>query len=86
MGESITHCGPLGAGVMVKLVNNYISAVVNLATAEGLALAEAAARASNDDAVAALGTRRTSSQVSSQGHCPCGKALGIEPAIKVRRP
>ncbi|MEE8499149.1 MAG: NAD-binding protein [Kiloniellales bacterium] len=42
MGESITHCGPLGAGVMVKLVNNYISAVVNLATAEGLALAEAA--------------------------------------------
>lgn len=42
LGESITHCGPLGAGAMVKLVNNYISAVVNLATAEGLALAEAA--------------------------------------------
>jgi len=42
LGESITHCGPLGTGVMVKLVNNYISAVVNLATAEGLALAEAA--------------------------------------------
>ncbi len=42
MGESITHCGPLDAGAMVKLVNNYISAVVNLATAEGLALAEAA--------------------------------------------
>ncbi len=42
LGESITHCGPLGAGAMVKLVNNYISAVVNLATAEGLTLAEAA--------------------------------------------
>jgi 4-hydroxybutyrate dehydrogenase / sulfolactaldehyde 3-reductase len=42
LGESVTHCGPLGTGVMVKLVNNYISAVVNLATAEGLALAEAA--------------------------------------------
>ncbi len=42
LGESIIHCGPLGAGAMVKLVNNYISAVVNLATAEGLALAEAA--------------------------------------------
>ena len=42
MGESITSCGPLGSGAMVKLVNNYISAVINLATAEGLALAEAA--------------------------------------------
>lgn len=42
LGESITPCGPLGSGAMVKLVNNYISAVINLATAEGLALAEAA--------------------------------------------
>ena len=38
MGESITHCGPLGAGAVVKLVNNYISAVANLVTAEGMAL------------------------------------------------
>ena len=38
MGESITHCGPLGAGATVKLVNNYISAVCNLVTAEGMAL------------------------------------------------
>jgi 4-hydroxybutyrate dehydrogenase/sulfolactaldehyde 3-reductase len=38
LGESITVCGPLGAGAMMKLVNNYISAVVNLATAEGLTL------------------------------------------------
>ncbi len=42
MGESITHCGPLGAGATVKLVNNYISAVCNLATAEGMALGLAA--------------------------------------------
>lgn len=42
LGESMTRCGPLGSGAMVKLVNNYISAVINLATAEGLALAEAA--------------------------------------------
>lgn len=42
MGEVITHCGPLGAGAVVKLVNNYISAVCNLVTAEGLALGLAA--------------------------------------------
>ena len=42
MGESITHCGPLGAGAVVKLVNNYISAVCNLVTAEGLVLGLAA--------------------------------------------
>lgn len=42
MGESITKCGPLGAAATVKLVNNYISAVVNLATAEGITLAQAA--------------------------------------------
>ena len=38
MGEKITHCGALGAGAVVKLVNNYISAVSNLVTAEGIAL------------------------------------------------
>lgn len=42
MGESITHCGPLGAGAVVKLVNNYISAVCNLVTAEGMVLGLAA--------------------------------------------
>jgi len=38
MGEAITYCGELGSGSVVKLVNNYISAVSNLVTAEGLAL------------------------------------------------
>ena len=42
MGEQVTVCGPLGAGATMKLVNNYISAVVNLATAEGLAMGEKA--------------------------------------------
>lgn len=42
MGESITHCGPLGAGATVKLINNYISAVCNLVTAEGMTLGLAA--------------------------------------------
>lgn len=42
MGEKITHCGTLGAGAVVKLVNNYISAVTNLVTAEGLAFGLAA--------------------------------------------
>ena len=42
MGEQVTVCGPLGAGATMKLVNNYISAVVNLATAEGLAMGQKA--------------------------------------------
>lgn len=39
MGESIHVCGDLGAGAMLKLVNNYVSIVINLATAEGMTLA-----------------------------------------------
>jgi len=42
MGEQVTVCGPLGSGATMKLVNNYISAVVNLATAEGLAMGQKA--------------------------------------------
>lgn len=38
MGEHVTLCGPLGAGATMKLVNNCVSAVINLATAEGLAM------------------------------------------------
>ena len=38
MGEAVTHCGELGSGATVKLVNNYIAAVSNLVNAEGLAL------------------------------------------------
>lgn len=42
MGEAVAVCGPLGAGSSMKLVNNAISAVINLATAEGLAMGLAA--------------------------------------------
>jgi len=42
MGEQVTVCGALGSGATMKLVNNYISAVVNLATAEGLAMGQKA--------------------------------------------
>lgn len=42
MGTKVTYCGALGAGGVVKLVNNYISSVCNLVTAEGLALGLAA--------------------------------------------
>ena len=38
MGEAITQCGDLGSGAVVKLVNNYITAVSNLVIAEGFAL------------------------------------------------
>jgi len=42
LGEAFTHCGPLGSGTAMKLVNNYISTVTNVATAEGVALGLAA--------------------------------------------
>jgi len=76
LGESITNCGPLGSGAMVKLVNNYISAVINLATAEGLALAEAAGI--SHDIVADV----ISQTPAGQGHIRTtwpGKALKDDP-------
>ena len=41
MGDTIVHCGPLGSGARMKLVNNYMSIAANVVTAESLALAEA---------------------------------------------
>lgn len=38
MGERIFHLGPIGAGHSMKSINNLITAVTFLATAEGLAL------------------------------------------------
>ena len=40
MGDSIIHCGPLGSGARMKLVNNYMSIAANVVTAESLTLAE----------------------------------------------
>ena len=42
MGDTIIYCGPAGAGIRTKLVNNYLSIVSNVVVAEALALAEGA--------------------------------------------
>ena len=40
MGDTIIHCGPLGSGARMKLVNNFMSIAGNVVTAEALTLAE----------------------------------------------
>lgn len=42
MGDTIVHCGPGGSGARMKVVNNYMSIVLNVLSAETLTLAEAA--------------------------------------------
>jgi 3-hydroxyisobutyrate dehydrogenase len=42
MGRTVTHCGPSGAGYVVKLCNQILGGVHLLAAAEALALAEEA--------------------------------------------
>mgnify|MGYP001294145199 CR=1 FL=1 len=77
MGESITYCGPLGAGATVKLINNYISAVCNLVTAEGIALGLAAG-VSTDTVVEVI-----SQTPAGQGHIKTtwpAKALADDPS------
>jgi 3-hydroxyisobutyrate dehydrogenase-like beta-hydroxyacid dehydrogenase len=41
MGSEITHCGPVGAGQVVKLMNNMVVAETVVALAEALAVARA---------------------------------------------
>lgn len=41
LGDTIVHCGPVGAGARMKLVNNFMSITLNATTAEALTLAEA---------------------------------------------
>jgi 3-hydroxyisobutyrate dehydrogenase-like beta-hydroxyacid dehydrogenase len=41
MGAEITHCGPVGAGQAVKLMNNMVVAQTVVALAEALAVARA---------------------------------------------
>src|SRR5207249_5013939 len=41
MGAEITHCGPVGAGEAVKLMNNMVVAQTVVALAEALAVARA---------------------------------------------
>ncbi len=40
MGDTIHHCGPVGSGARMKLVNNFMSIALNALTAEALTLAE----------------------------------------------
>lgn len=40
MGDTIIHCGPVGAGSRTKIVNNYMSITLNVLSAEALLLAE----------------------------------------------
>jgi 4-hydroxybutyrate dehydrogenase/sulfolactaldehyde 3-reductase len=42
LGNTIVHCGPLGSGIRMKIVNNFLASATNVATSEALALAEAA--------------------------------------------
>jgi 4-hydroxybutyrate dehydrogenase / sulfolactaldehyde 3-reductase len=41
MGDTIIHCGPVGSGSRMKIVNNFMSIALNATTAEALTLAEA---------------------------------------------
>lgn len=41
LGDTIVHCGPVGSGARMKLVNNMMSITLNVVTAEALMLAEA---------------------------------------------
>jgi len=40
--DKLAHCGDVGAGLVVKLANNYLGAVCAAASAEALAMAQAA--------------------------------------------
>jgi 3-hydroxyisobutyrate dehydrogenase len=42
LGRAVFHCGPLGSGHVMKSINNTITAMTFLATAEGLALGKRA--------------------------------------------
>ncbi len=41
MGKTVTHCGPVGAGQLTKLVNQVLVSVTNLAVCEAMTLAVA---------------------------------------------
>jgi 3-hydroxyisobutyrate dehydrogenase len=42
LGRAVFHCGPLGSGHVMKSINNTVTAMTFLATAEGLALGKRA--------------------------------------------
>ena len=62
MGDTIVHCGPLGAGARMKIVNNYMSISLNVLSAEALVLAERSGLAPDLAREVMLGT------AAGQGH------------------
>jgi 4-hydroxybutyrate dehydrogenase/sulfolactaldehyde 3-reductase len=62
MGDTIIHCGPLGAGGRMKVVNNFMSITLNVVSAEALTLAERAGLDIDLARKVMLGT------VAGQGH------------------
>lgn len=62
MGDTIVHCGPLGAGERMKIVNNYMSISLNVLTAESLLLAQQCGLDAEQARQVMLGT------VAGQGH------------------
>ncbi|HET7411913.1 MAG TPA: sulfolactaldehyde 3-reductase [Pararhizobium sp.] len=62
MGDTIIHCGRLGMGVRMKVVNNYMSIALNSLSAEALVLAERSGLDPNLAREVMLGT------AAGQGH------------------
>ncbi|MCS4505361.1 3-sulfolactaldehyde reductase [wastewater metagenome] len=62
MGDTIFHCGPVGTGQRMKVVNNYMSIALNALTAEALVLAESSGLDREQSRQVMLGT------VAGQGH------------------
>lgn len=40
LADTVIHCGPVGNGIRMKLVNNYMSLTINVVTAQALAIAQ----------------------------------------------
>lgn len=62
LGDTIIHCGSLGAGASMKVVNNYMSISLNVLTAETLTLAQRCGLDTEQAREVMLGT------VAGQGH------------------
>lgn len=62
MGDTIIHCGRLGMGARMKVVNNYMSTALNVLSAEALVLAECCGLDANLAREVMLGT------AAGQGH------------------
>jgi len=62
LGDTIVHCGPVGSGARMKIVNNFMSITLNATTSEALTLAEASGLDPELARSVMLGT------VAGQGH------------------